>query len=954
MPITATTTATTTAVASARAIRPRTTAALALFLLSRSLSAFAQAVAPAPEKNSAQAEEAIKMLEFFVAEKTVSRATNAITPQDIRASIPGSNPIKLLQNAPGINITSSDPFNINDEGGNVRVRSFNLSVVAVTVDDVPMGSNSGRYGTPAGRIVDGENLTTITINQGSGDVTTPAFEALGGAIKYYTRNPAKRSGLQLVQTFGDFNYNRTFLRADTGAILPGLTAFVSSSKVSYNTRGMPTKTENDKLDVKFHYVLPKTTVSYAFTWNDFDNIDTARTIQYDRWRAIETGNPYAAYDAARYNAQTRTDLGYFASLRYSEYTSANAPLLTKTLLKNYGDRGRLAVRRTTLDSSVNLGDSPNDLYYYYGLNGRMDAFSRLIADHSFSDTLTARLATYYQHKQYYGTAYVPRSTVLGNISSAYRTGSNGAIRPDIWPRYAYRDTLGNLVPFGTAGAIPVGFDDVNRNGIMDPGERLNAAITPTAFTPLTVYNAAGVATTQGHALITPTSTTLANAVTATPGATARDEEFGGFRWGFFPQATYAFLNQKVTAGFWFERDVQNTKRPQYNLAEGSPTGAILYDQVYFNSYTRRFLTDSTQIFLQNTSKWFDERLTVVLGAKSLNVDRSVAGMIDGSLFFLPLDQQFKRQAATYKDHFLPQVGGAFRLNKSFELFANYGVNIAAPTQEVITSLNYDPKLKPEKATNYDLGLRYSGRRFSAGVALYYNAYEERLLTVPLTIEEQNALGIAGVVGTSIFRNVGGIDSKGVEASFDWSTPLDGLSLTGTAAYAKAEFKQNLRVSYQAFMNPEDAVIDPRERFYVPILNPNYIPGSTVAANAKYLLATELNAGKSQGDTPEWVFNLNANYTWKKNLTFTLGGRYYDKVFANTMNTEVVPGFTTFDASVSLRGKKGTRFEPFTFSANASNVFDQYFFRSGTGTAAFDGTVTADYGRTVTLTIKAEF
>lgn len=940
------------------AVQNRTVRRIAVALACSNLfcldSLLAQAVAPPPTK-PAEESETIKLLEFFVSEKGVSRATNMIAGNDLKLSVPGANPIKLLQAAPSVNITASDPFNLNDEGGTVRVRSFNLSVVAVTVDDVPMGSNSGRYGTPAGRIVDSENLTSISVNQGSGDVTTPAFEALGGAIKYYTTTPSMEKGMHLVQTFGQFDYHRTFLRFDTGELLPGLTSFVSSSKVAFKTKGMPRETTNDKLDAKFHYILPKTTISASFTWNDFDNIDQARSIQYDRWRAIETGDPYAAYDAARYTAATRTDLGYYASLGYSEYTSTNAPAMTKTLLKNYGDQGRLAVRRTTLDSSVNLGDSPNDGYYYYALNGRMDAFSRLIVDHTFTDALTGRLASYYQHKQYYGTAYVPRSTVLGNISSAYRTGSNGAIRTDIWPRYAYRDTAGNLVPFGTANAIPVGYDDTNRNGIFDPGEKLNPAITPTAFTPSTTYNATtGAVTAQGHALITPTSTSLANAVTATPGSTSRDEEFGGFRWGFFPQTTYSFLNQKITAGFWFERDVQNTTRPQYNLAEGSPTGAILYDQVYFNSYKRHFLTDSRQIFIQDTSKWFGDRLTVVLGAKSLTVERSVDGMIDGSMFFLPLDQQYKKQSATYKDNFLPQVGGAYKLNSNYEFFANYGVNIAAPTQEVITSLNYDPALKPEKATNYDFGVRYSGKKFSAGLGFYFNAYEERLLTVPLTTEELNALGIAGVVGTSIFRNVGGIDSKGAEATFDWPTPIKGLHLTGTAAYAKAEFEQDLRVSYQTFMNPDDTIIDPREKFYRPILNPNYIAGSTAAANAKYLFATELNAGKSQGDTPEWVFNLQATYNWKEFLTLNFGGRYYDKVYANTMNTEVVPRYTTFDAGISLKGKRGTRLEPFRLTIQASNVFDQYIFRSGAGTSAFDGTVTADYGRTLAFTVDARF
>lgn len=875
--------------------------------------------------------DVIKMMEFFVSERGASRATNTITSADTKVELPGVTVEKLLQNVPGVNITTSDPFGFKESDASIRVRSFGITRLAVTVDDVPMGSNSARYGTPAGRIVDNENLSTITVSQGTGDVTTPAFEALGGSIKYYTTDPSPTMGMQAKQGFGSWDYRRTFARFDTGELLPGLSAFVSTSDLQFKTVAVPEDSQGRKLDAKIRYVLPNTTLTYAFTWNDRDDYDTSSSLRWDRWRAIETGNPYAGYAEARYSATDRRDLAEYARLGYTQYTTTNSTL-TRTLMKDWSDEGRNAGQLNTLDASVNLGDAPNSSYYYYARNGRMDAFSRAIVDHTFNEAIKGKLATYYQHKQYYGTAYQPRSTALNNISNAYRQG-NGTIREDIWARYAYMDpSRTTLVPYGTPGALPVGFTDANGNGIFDPGEKLDPAKNVTAFT------ASGA---NAHALITPTSTTLANATTAIPGATARDEEFGGYRWGFFPTLTGYWKNHTFTGGYWFETDVQNTIRPHYNLFDGSPTGGFLYDQVLFNSYNRHFLTESTMIFLEARSRWMDDRLGVTLGAKSLTVDRSVEGMTDGSLFFRPLDQQYAKNEVTYKDDFLPQAGLTFTVSEQVELFTSYAVNIAAPTQDVITSLGFSEGLLPERATNYDLGVRYSTPTFGATLAVFYNAYEERLLTVPLTQEELDRLGISGVVGTSVYRNVGGIDSTGAEMSFDWKTPVKGLRLTGSVAYQTAEFKEDLRVSYQSYMGN---AADPRSRFYVPIPNP---AGGTPA------FATELQAGKTQGNTPEYTANLDATYTWRE-YTLSFGGRYYDDVWANTLNTELVPSYTTFRAGLSIRGKRGTKMEPFTFSVNADNVFDQYIFYSSGGTSAFDGSVSADYGRTLVFTLDAKF
>ena len=903
----------------------------------------AQAVAPAPEKPATPGEEAIKMLEFFVAEKGVSRATNSITADDAKVALPGATIEKLLSLVPGVNINFSDPFGFKESDNAVRVRSFGITALAVTVDDAPMGSNNARYGTPAGRMVDSENLSNITVSPGTGDVTTPSFEALGGSIKYYTTNPNRTRSVRILQSVGPFDYKRTFVRFDTGELLPGLTAFMSTSQLSFKTVSVPADSNGSKFDTKINYVLPKVRFYLAFTWNDRDDYDTSSSITWDRWRAIETGNPFAGYDSSvRYTAAQINNLTQFASLGYVNYTTGNSSI-DRTLMKDYRDRGRQLGQRNTLDSSVNLGDAPNSAYYYYARNGRMDGLTRGSADFEITDDLTAKLTAYYQHKQYYGTAYAARSTPISNIAAAYNPANNTTreLRTDIWARYAYRDAGGNLVPYGTPGAIPVGFNDANGNGYFDPGEKLDATKTVTAFTQLTTYNAAGAVTANAHALITPTSTTLADAKPAIPGATARDEDFGGFREGVFPKASWVLGQHKLTAGIWLEKDVQHTTRPHYNLFEGSPTGGFLYDQVLFNSYQRYFLTKSRMVFLEDVSRFFNDRLTVTLGAKSLKVDRSVAGMIDATLFVKPLSQQYKKQAVTYEDNFLPQAGLTYKLSSQIELFTSYARNISAPNQDVITSLALDTGLTPEEATNYEFGVRYSTKSFGATLATFYNAYKERVLTIPLSLEEQQALGIAGFVGTSIYRNVGGIDSKGAELAWDWRAPIRGLRLNGSFAYQKAVFEQNLRVSYNSFMaNPAD----PRAKFYQIIPNPS---GGTPT------LALELQKGKTQGNTPRFTSNIDANYTWKQ-FRVNFGGRYNDDVYVNTLNTEKVPAYFIFRAGFTFSGEKGTKWAPFTVSLTSDNVFDRYIFYPSAGGSAFDGSVSADYGRTTVLSVDLRF
>ena len=911
----------------------------------------AQAVQPAAAVP--QSEETIKMLEFLVSDKGVSRATNSVTPADVKASLPGVSVERLLALVPGVNIRSTDPFGFYEFGNDIRVRSFGLAALAVTIDDIPLGNNSPRFGTPAGRIVDGENLASISVSQGTGDVTSPAYEALGGAIKYYTVNPSKRMGAQMSLTNGSFNSRRYFAKFETGEILPGLTAFVSTSNLEFNSAGVPAKSSASKVEGKIRYELPKASFNFAYSWNDRDDYDT-RSVQWDRWRALETGNPYAGYGQAAvgtiYSASGDNNLVLLARNGYTTYMPPNAAALASkaglpagtviagNLAGDYSDNGRKFGAVEYLGAAEQTGDGIYNQYYKYFRNGRMDSLFRGSADFTVSDAFVVKTSAYYQNRANYGTFPVLRADARTQIVNSYLPANNpnGILRTDIYPRFAYQ-VGGALVPIGTPGATPVGYNDTNANGFLDVGETLNPAATPAAFS-------------NAHALIAPTSTTLANATPGIPGATARDEDFGGQRFGFNGKGTYSIGAHKVTFGGWYESDQQQAFRPTYNLFGASPNGGFLYDQTLFNNYARNWATEAKLLYIEDTMKFFQEALTVSVAAKSLTVDKKANGILYTQLYWRPLGQQRITRSVTYKDSFLPQLGLGYKLSPQIELFANYAENFAAPNNDVIVNVDFNESLQPETAKNYDAGFRYSGKNFGASFAVFYNEYANRILSVAFTTEELIARGLGGVTGVTQFRNVGGINSSGAEISFDWRTPITGLRANGSIAYQKSEFSGDLLTTYAGF---HSSATDPRAKFYRPIPNPNYVPGSTDPTKAQYVSSYELQKGKTQGNTPEFTLKGDLTYTWK-NVDFSFGGEFYDSVYVNVLNTEEIPSWWNFNTGITLRGPKGSKLENLSAALLVQNLFDTVIWRANGYNGSFNGSVTPDYGRNIVLTVTAKF
>lgn len=239
------------------------------------------------------ADEPVQLEKFEVSERGVSRANNILKLSEASAtSESGANPLLLLNRLPGVNVNSSTHYGLrNGDGGGLRLRAFTLGSLGLAVDGVPATSNN-----PPNRFFDSENVASIAVSPGTGDVNTPAAAALGGSINFSTRAPEKKAGVQLTTNFGERRLRRAFLRLDAGEIAPGLTAFVSGSNteqlVSFSDSDKPLL-KRKKADAQIRFARPSYSFTARYGYYKADDHDD-RPISgsnYGKWLPYTPGGP---------------------------------------------------------------------------------------------------------------------------------------------------------------------------------------------------------------------------------------------------------------------------------------------------------------------------------------------------------------------------------------------------------------------------------------------------------------------------------------------------------------------------------------------------------------------------------------------------------------------------------------------------------------------------------------
>lgn len=233
----------------------------------------------------------------LLADQTVPKTVSAVTADYIGQQAPTLNAFQLVALLPGANVASSDPYGLST-ASSLTLRGLGQDEIGVLMEGAPQ-NDIGNYFAYPSQFADTENLSMVSLAQGSVDLDSPILNGAGGLLSVSLRDPAREAGGLLDFSFGSYGERREFLRLDSGLIGDsGLRAFISYSRTDANNwRGAG---EDKKQHVDFKVVEE---------WGDGNRVALAASFN----DAISSGYPLPTLDQwHQYGRSYNYDSGYTA------------------------------------------------------------------------------------------------------------------------------------------------------------------------------------------------------------------------------------------------------------------------------------------------------------------------------------------------------------------------------------------------------------------------------------------------------------------------------------------------------------------------------------------------------------------------------------------------------------------------------------------------------------------
>lgn len=205
----------------------------------------------------------------------LGRAEYTLGVEDIESRPGGAEITQALTKIPGIKVSTGDA-----RGGSfsfeVYLRGLNDQQIGLSIDGIPAGDARFNGGSPPNRFVESSNVGLIKVSQSSGEIGAPSRSALGGFINFITDQPKNDFGIEAEYGGGDFDFQRMFLRVDSGEIADGLRGYFSYSHQSNDIYTGPVNRgrERDHLEFKLQKLFENgSDVSLRYSYNDLQDND---------------------------------------------------------------------------------------------------------------------------------------------------------------------------------------------------------------------------------------------------------------------------------------------------------------------------------------------------------------------------------------------------------------------------------------------------------------------------------------------------------------------------------------------------------------------------------------------------------------------------------------------------------------------------------------------------------
>jgi hypothetical protein len=199
-----------------------------------------------------------------------TRSSVALSGIEIQKVLPGVNPLKALQTLPGVSFQTADPWGNNEQNLSLFVHGFNAQQLGFTMDGVPLGDQSyGNYnGLAPQRALSSENVRSVVLSTGAGELGTPSTNNLGGTIETYSSDPRQSRNFNAQETLGSHSATRTFLRFDSGDLGNGNAFYVSGLHHEAKAWDFNGRQSNDQVNAKFVHDGEAGKLTVYADWSD--------------------------------------------------------------------------------------------------------------------------------------------------------------------------------------------------------------------------------------------------------------------------------------------------------------------------------------------------------------------------------------------------------------------------------------------------------------------------------------------------------------------------------------------------------------------------------------------------------------------------------------------------------------------------------------------------------------
>lgn len=304
------------------------------------------------------------------------KARSTVTAAELEKQRPTGNAYEALELLPAVNSYNHDATGLF--GGGLTLRGFNSDQIGATINGVPV-NDSGSFSVYPQEYVDQENTCSQFVTQGSTDVDSPQVGATGGNFGINTCNPEDKQRIRFMQTAGQLNMWKTFVRYDSGKFSDNRSKmFISASRAKTDKWKGKGIAKRDHIDAGFNYEWDRFNyIRGTLLWNEAVNNNINNLTKTE----LDTRGYY--YDTSDFFA------GHLTPVRGTAQVEATqSPLYHGLYINPFKNAIASATAKFRLSENLDLKVLP---YFWYGFgNGGLQ--QRVMRESgSFLNTTTNRL-----------------------------------------------------------------------------------------------------------------------------------------------------------------------------------------------------------------------------------------------------------------------------------------------------------------------------------------------------------------------------------------------------------------------------------------------------------------------------------------------------------------------------------------------------------------------------------